>query len=98
MPSHAALCRAHNAASPFLHGVQEGLFPRFIDTTRRSDSLPPLSPHFVSFAWRYHRCVQSSSPAAQDTRPWIILELVSRVSDRHFDGDGRVSQVPGEPS
>ena len=26
------------------------------------------------------------------------LELVSRVSGRHFDGDGRVSQVPGEPS
>ena len=41
---------------------------------------------------------QSSSPAARDTGPWIILELLSRVSNRHFDGDGKVSQVPGEPS
>ena len=23
----------------------------------RSDSLPPVSPHFVAFVWRYHRCV-----------------------------------------
>jgi len=28
----------------------------------------------------------------------INLELVSRVSGRHCDGDGKVSQVPGEPS
>jgi hypothetical protein len=24
---------------------------------RRSDSRPPISPHFVAFAWRYHPCV-----------------------------------------
>ena len=67
----------HDAASPFLHGVQEGLFPRFNDTTRCSDSRPPLPPHFVSFAWRYHPCVPCSSPTALDAGPWIILELVS---------------------
>src|SRR5271156_6493013 len=31
-----------------------GWFPWLDGTTRRSDSLPPISPHFVSFAWRYH--------------------------------------------
>ena len=55
MPSRAAWRRAHNAASPSLGGVQEGLFPRFVDTMRRSDSLPSFSPHFVAFVWRYHR-------------------------------------------
>jgi hypothetical protein len=64
---------------------------------RRSDSPSPLSPHFVSFAWRYHRCVLGSSPTVPDAGPWIILELVSRDSGRHCDGDGGVSQVPGEP-
>jgi hypothetical protein len=29
--------------------------------------------------------------------PWIDREWVSRVSGRPCDGDGRVSQVPGEP-
>src|SRR5208337_4051852 len=24
---------------------------------------PPISPRFVSFAWRYHRCVRGSSPS-----------------------------------
>jgi hypothetical protein len=43
-----------------------GWFPWLSGTTRRSDSLPPVSPHFVSFAWRYHRFVLCSSPPAQD--------------------------------
>ena len=45
------------AAPPSLHGVREGPFPRFIATTKRSGSRPPISPHFVAFAWRYHPCV-----------------------------------------
>jgi len=32
----------------------------------RSDSPPSISPHFVSFAWRYHRFVPCSSPPARD--------------------------------
>ena len=49
---------------------------------RRCDSLPPISPHFVSFAWRYHRCVRGSSPPAPDAEPWINLELVGGISSR----------------
>ena len=98
MPSAWFRPSVYNAAPPSLHGVREGPFPRFLATMRRCDSLTSISPHFVAFAWRYHRCVPRSSPTAQDTEPWIDLELVSRVSSRPFDGDGRVSQVPGDPS
>ena len=49
---------------------------------RRCDSLPPISPHFVSFAWRYHRCVRGSSPPAPDAEPWINRELVGGISSR----------------
>ena len=57
--------------------------PRFTSTMACSDSPPPVSSHFVSFAWRYHRCVLCSSPTAPDVGPRIILELVSRDSGRH---------------
>src|SRR3954449_12246282 len=43
-----------------------GWFPWLHGTTRRSDSLPPVSPHFVSFVWRYLRFVPRSSPSASD--------------------------------
>src|SRR5271157_1615739 len=49
---------------------------------RRCDSLPPISPRFVSFAWRYHRCVRGSSPPAPDAEPWINRELVGGISSR----------------
>ena len=49
---------------------------------RRCDSLPPISPRFVSFAWRYHRCVRCSSPPAPDAEPWINRELVGGISSR----------------
>ena len=98
MPSVWFRLLVHNAAPPSLHGVREGPFPRFDATLERCDSLTSVSPRFVSFAGRYHRCVPRSSPTAQDTGPWIIPELVSRVSGRLRDGDGRASQVPGEPS
>ena len=49
---------------------------------RCCDSLPPVSPRFVSFAWRYHRCVRCSSPPAPDAEPWINLELVGGISSR----------------
>ena len=62
MPSAWFRLRVHNAASPSLHGVREGPFPRFIATTGYCDSLSSISPHFVSFAWRYHRFVPCSSP------------------------------------
>src|SRR4051794_13436770 len=91
--------RSRDAAPPSLHGVREGPFPRFTAPTKCSDSLSPLSPRFVSFAWRYHPCVPCSSPTAPDAGPWIVPELVIRLSHpASKSGDGRVSQVPGEPS
>src|SRR5208337_2000018 len=59
-----------------------GWFPRFHGTMRCCDSLPPISPRFVSFAGRYHRCVRCSSPPAPDAEPWINLELVGGISSR----------------
>ena len=67
-----------------------GEFPRLVGTMGRSDSLPPISPRFVAFAWRYHRFVPRSSPRA-GTGAVDHLELVSRVPGRHHDGDGKVS-------
>ena len=49
---------------------------------RRCDSLPSFSPHFVSFAWRYHRYVRCLSPPAPGAGPWINLELVGGISSR----------------
>src|SRR5271157_1264133 len=49
---------------------------------RCCDSLPPISPRFVSFAGRYHRCVRGSSPPAPDAEPWINRELVGGISSR----------------
>jgi hypothetical protein len=45
------------------------------------DSLPPFSPRFVSFAWRYHCCDSGSSPAAPVAGPWISLEASLRSGD-----------------
>ena len=65
MPSAWFRLPVHNAAPPSLHGVREGPFPRFNATMGCSDSLPSISPRFVSFAWRYHRFVLGSSPLAR---------------------------------
>ena len=50
MPSTWFRLPVHNAASPSLHGVREGPFPRFFTTMRRSDSLPLIAPGFGAFA------------------------------------------------
>jgi hypothetical protein len=47
-----------------------------------ADSLPSVSPHFISFAWRYHQCVRCSSPAVPDAELWIDLELMAGISCR----------------
>ncbi len=52
--------------APFAPRGPEGPFPRFNTNMGRCDSLPSISPHFVSFAWRYHRFVPRSSPSASD--------------------------------
>ena len=44
----------------------------------RYDFLPPFSPHFVSFAWRYHSSARVS-PAPRPSVPRAgLLELVTR--------------------
>src|SRR5208282_5605555 len=73
---------AHETAPPSPRRGPSGWFPRFNGTMRCCDSLPPISPRFVSFAWRYHRCVRCSSPPAPDAEPWINLELVGGISSR----------------
>jgi len=52
--------------TPFAPRGPGGPFPRFNTTMGRCDSLPSISPRFVSFAWRYHRFVPCSSPPARD--------------------------------
>jgi hypothetical protein len=67
--------------APFAPRGSKGPFPRFNTTMGRCDSLPSISPHFVSFAWRYHRS-SPVRPHQLGTELWINLELVSRSSCR----------------
>jgi hypothetical protein len=96
MPSAWFRLPDRDTAPPSLHRVWEGPFPRFMATMRRSDSRPSLSPHFVAFAWRYHPCVLfAPSDPTQGRGPgsWYSGSRAGHVS-----GDGRVSQVPEQPS
>src|SRR3954453_13945168 len=52
----------------------EGRFPRLTGTTRRSESPPPLPPHFVAFDWRYLGRIRVSLPWSPDA-PATSLEL-----------------------
>ena len=47
---------------------------------RRSDSRPPLPPHFVAFAWRYHACACRFAPSgpAPDRGPGVCGRAVPR--------------------
>ena len=47
-------------------------FPGFTGTMRRSDFPTPITPHFVSFAWRYHgsRASFRSHVGSRTTRAW----------------------------
>ena len=93
VPDH----RSYDTASPFLRGVQEGLFPRFDDTMGRSDSRPSISPRFVVFARRYHPLRRICSQRSRRTIVGIgeLSDPGSRAGIR--GGNGRASQVPGEP-
>ena len=83
--------------TPFAPRGPEGRSPASTATMGHCDSLPSISPHFVSFAWRYHRFVLRFVPVG--LRAWlrINLELVSRSPTGSHDGDGKVSQVPVKP-
>ena len=65
--------------------------------SKRYDFLPPIPPHFVSFAWRYlgcTRCVRSlADECAAEAWSWS-----PGISGREFaEETSRISQVPGEP-
>jgi len=53
-------------------------FPWFHGTTKCSDFLPPLSPRFVAFAWRYHPSARVSPARGRALSRAGILELVTR--------------------
>jgi hypothetical protein len=78
-------------------GSLRGEFPASSVLSKRYDFLLPVSPHFVSFAWRYlglHSLF--SLPDGRVHRQG--LELVTRYLQPGFSrGEGRTSQVPGEP-
>src|SRR5207245_2794152 len=82
-------------------GFPRSEFPGFSGTMRRSDVPPPLSPHFVSFVWRYHLVRLFSVPSWSDAdqRAWGRSGAASPTYAAFYrDGDDGTSQVPGEPS
>ena len=89
----------HETASPSLPGVPSAWFPRFIGTTKRSEFLTVVSPHFVSFAWRYLGTPafrpRSAADAGPTDHPGVCCTGCSRSG--FLQGTVRISQVPGEP-
>ena len=65
---------------------------------RETDSRPSLSPRFVAFASRYHRCVGCLLPATADAQSWAPGICYSGSRTGNIGGEGRVSQVPRDPS
>ena len=84
--------------APFAPRGPGGPFPRFVTTMGRCDSLPSISPHFVSFAWRYHRFVPSFVPISLGRGLRINLELVSRCLRPAVTMEtARSPKFPGNP-
>ena len=82
---------------PFPLRGPSGRLPRVTGNMRRSDSLPPLPPHFVAFVWRYPGRIRVSFPWPPEA-PAAGLELVTRyLPPGHCREDGGASQVPGGP-
>jgi hypothetical protein len=73
-------------------------FPCFSGTMSHSDALPPILPHFVSFAWQYHpaRLYSSLPQARRRLGTWSFRDW--QPPGQQKSGDDRASQVPGELS
>ncbi len=72
-------------------------FPCFTGTMRCSDFLPPLPPHSVAFARRYHVVHLVASLRCTPNAKSSGLEFVNPVSPPdQARGNGRTSQVPEE--
>ncbi len=83
-----------------LHRVLAGArSPASSVLSRHYDTLPPIPPHFVAFAWRYHRSNRLGSslptPPTAGRRAWGWSPGIPCRD--FFRGDDRASQVPGEP-
>jgi hypothetical protein len=69
--------------APFPPQGPVGRFPWFSGTMRHSDCLPPVSPHFVAFAWRYRRASTRSLPSV-GRAPRTDLGFGHRSPDRAY--------------
>ena len=83
--------------APFPPPGPLGWVPRLLGTMERSDSPPPIPPHFVAFAWRYHRPLRflprtARSAAVRRSGIGVRLPLAGC-----FGGDDWASQVPVRP-
>jgi hypothetical protein len=66
---------------------------------RCSDALPPFSPHFVAFVWRYHAArLCSFLPQARRRLEGLEFWDWQPLTSSYRHGNDRDSQVPGEPS
>ena len=76
-------------------GSRSAQFPGFTATMRCSEPRPPFPPAFVSFARRLPPLRLFSFPCGPT--PATGPGAVEWQRPPLGDGDGRVSQVPGEP-
>ena len=65
-------------------GFPEPEFPWFHGTMRCSDFLPSVSPHFVSFAWRYHSAHVFRPHAAERCRGRVSWSWSPGISRREL--------------
>ena len=83
--------------APFPRRGPAGQFPRFLGTTKHSDFLPPIPPHFVSFARWYRRCALGFDPASarRSTRgPGVVHRIPRTGSARETTGAPRFLDGP----
>jgi len=82
---------------PFLRRVPRIGSPPSQVILRRYDSLTPVPPHFVAFAWRYRDLPHRFAPArgwdSYAHRPGLFSRSPRTATFSH--GDVRASQVPG---
>lgn len=95
-PRRRSLSRFPDPMPPSLHGVPSGGFPRFIGTTRHSDSLSSVPRRFVAFALRYYVApeVLGADAGGRVRDDWGWSPVPDPVNGHR---DDRASQVPGEP-
>jgi hypothetical protein len=84
-----------------LHRVSPGIkdSPASTVLSGRYDSLPPVPPHFVSFAWRYHgcACVRFSQRSRRRTAGQGLLCPTTPKSLNNMETTGSPT-FPGNPN